>query len=319
MLYDEVLADKGYEFMHVNGQPPQECSQLLLAEDLPLEVLTYNLTVDAPGNTPRDFACQNGKHAWSELEMGLSRVISLESATVHLDDAHSYATRALDESRCRFGNLYHAGRLRAYWPRFDARRHDVVLDDATEEAILSGLCAIYDDIESAPTHEKGTADYEQHFVAPDHAQCFADESERFGTRIKLAADLLLARAGYDVYPSSERERKTSRACPSPEAHDGYLIEDGAKISYKVRYSEEKTRHHKDVSVFICYSKILAGAFREIGVLHNDQPTHTAEVRQLAVKVTGALVAEMRNEPPKGSMAEGIEHMTEALATKMEAA
>ena len=318
MLYDELLADRNYE-IDLTGQPPREYSQLLLAEDLPLEALARNLTLDVTADSPRSLVGQSGWRAWAELEMGLSRSISLESATVHLDDADSYAARALEESRCRFGNLYHSARLRAYWSRFDARRHDVVLDDATEETILDNLCTIYDDIGSAPIHPKQVDDYDRHFMESDHAQCFADESEKFGTQIKLATDLLLARAGYDIYPTSERERQTSRGNPSPEAHDGYLIEDGAKITYRVRFGGEKTRHHRDVNVFINFSKLLTGAFRDVGLLRKDRTVSSPQVQGLANDVTAALVAEARNEPIKSSMEEGIEHMTEALAAKMEAA
>ncbi|HKR81475.1 MAG TPA: hypothetical protein VJR27_00545 [Candidatus Saccharimonadales bacterium] len=304
MTYTEQTAHS-----HVTSPMYEEFSQLLLAEDLPLEVLQANLEYAQYQGGPFTQAKQDLHRAWAELELGLSHDIPLRQAEDHLDDADSYAERVLHNSASGFGHFCEAARLRLFLPRFDARRHGEASIADEKREIMGGLADLLDETEEAPQHSGGHEDY---FEGSDHDPCFKDESDKQGVRTKLATELLLEHAGLEIYPSSPRERRgldTYR-----EVHDGYTIEsDGAKIAYKVKFGREKTRRHTEVDVFFAYGALVRHAAYETGVVPDCQPIEGSRLHALADEATTALVQTTRGKVTTPIGGRLVRHMAGEVA------
>jgi hypothetical protein len=317
MIHNE-LSTGDYEVVTLHGaEQSASHSQLLLAEDLPLDVLLARIEdTEWPESSPLSPAKRNLARASAELEAGLFPRLPIAEANNHLDDADSYAERVLMETQSRFNPGYFATRLRVYWPKFNARRHDLTLSTAAQHDILLGLGALIDTIDAAPMH--GSANEPDHLNYADHTPCFSDEADKFGMRVKVATDLLLARAGIDVYPSSSRERETLIGVTPSEAHDGYKIEAGKKIAYKAKFHKEKSRHHSNVHVFVAYGGLLRYAARETNTVPEHVPLSAPDLQVWSKKIIDASVAEVRGEAISSTHKAMLDVMTERVKDKFEA-
>jgi hypothetical protein len=318
MVHNE-LATGDYEVVTLHGaEQSASHSQLLLAEDLPLDVLLARVedTTRFDVDSPLSDAKRNLARASAELEAGLSRHLPVIEANTHLDDADSYTERVLMEKQTRFNPTFFATRFQAYWPKFNARRHDLELTDTEQCDILLGLGTLIDTIDAGPIHRSVTQP--DHLNYADHTPCFSDKPDKFGLRVKVATDILLARAGLDVYPSSSRERETFIGVTPSEAHDGYIIKAGRKIAYKAKFHKEKSRHHNNVHVYVAYGGLLRYAARETNAVPAHVPLPVPDLQAWSEEIIDASVAEVRGKAISSAHKAMLDVMTERVKDKFEA-
>jgi|GEM_PF-5620322 len=237
-----------------------------LAEQLPYDALQIclNYRRHESRSDQDDFARAQTdlELAWLELESAMSTPED-DIARDHFEDSLAYAGRVLANSvRCAEQHVS-ARRLQAYHSRLRERRSGHPHRDGSRRAMLAKTAECLEEVDDFTIHS--TRD-EEHFEE-GHLPCFGALEIKSAARIKLATELLLMRAGVDVYGASLREGGYFMGRDLVPSHDGYIIDkEVGKMPYRARYGRPESNRRGDKgNLIIPYGGLAKYALDEIGV------------------------------------------------------
>jgi hypothetical protein len=120
----------------------------------------------------------------------------------------------------------------------------------------------------------------------EHTPCFTDEGQRQGVLALLTGQLLVARAGFQPYISSDFEQRGPRRSVTSAAHDFYLMPNPAeKVPIKVLPKPNRKGGYSPRVIRLPFSSILHAA------VNTFEPAVQRELLDLTIEDASELVAD----------------------------
>ena len=239
------------------GTAPDHLRPSLLAEEVCESALVEQLRRAEGGTLGRRSSIasvQELQVASAKLELGLSPASGGARSAAYLDEAEAALATLPERPDLAMHDVLQARLLHGFMPAFRARSLGRSLGTAGRQPVRASLAETYDLLHATSVHEDQPLEHR----TLEHPLCYVNEKERRQLLGKTTFGLLTLEAGYDVFPSSFRERHALGPKQKKQMHDLYIVQPSGKLPLKL-VGTQKTKQSRAGVLSVALPDIAAGA------------------------------------------------------------